>query len=349
MACSVGYANRVILADQSSAECQWCTLSLSARCNGQRPSRGSWWPAGREDSGSPQPSWKVNPALGWWKMACPWQVTQTAPYPRCTQGVPFSTPWCTVLCQDTTQGKNYVRGSKVRVLAWKAHFHRDKSSRNKDQEQYYYIKIFIFTGKNFEPTQPLRGFRGLFTPIGYLAIFCSAIYWLTVHLAATTCSRAAAWRIERSYFFANFRHTRCFCCFGKMADFDAIYEEEDEEERYVDDVIVFSTPDPVVVRGAGNVTVWVKDDVNNSSRFAWDFKPEAEEYCTDSTRSQSPSQTQRVGLRITSSLPFTHCRVPSFSGNQRKPEIWVSVFPVWEESGIWWKCQGQDLVLESRK
>lgn len=40
-----------------------------------------------------------------------------------------------------------------------------------------------------------------------------------------------------------------------MADFDAIYEEEDEEERYIDDTVVFCAPDPVVVRGAGNVTV----------------------------------------------------------------------------------------------
>ena len=40
-----------------------------------------------------------------------------------------------------------------------------------------------------------------------------------------------------------------------MADFDAIYEEDDEEERYVDEAMFISVPDPVVVRGAGNITV----------------------------------------------------------------------------------------------
>lgn len=38
-----------------------------------------------------------------------------------------------------------------------------------------------------------------------------------------------------------------------MAEFDAIYEEEVEEERYIDDFII----EPVVVRGAGNMTVLV--------------------------------------------------------------------------------------------
>ena len=40
-----------------------------------------------------------------------------------------------------------------------------------------------------------------------------------------------------------------------MADFDAIYEEEDEEDRFVEDSIVQTVPDPVIVRGAGNVTM----------------------------------------------------------------------------------------------
>ena len=41
-----------------------------------------------------------------------------------------------------------------------------------------------------------------------------------------------------------------------MADFDAIYEE-DEEERFYEESMVVSVPDPVVIRGAGNITVFV--------------------------------------------------------------------------------------------
>ena len=40
-------------------------------------------------------------------------------------------------------------------------------------------------------------------------------------------------------------------------DFDAIYEEEDEEERYYEESMVVNVPDPVVIRGAGNITVLV--------------------------------------------------------------------------------------------
>ncbi len=36
-------------------------------------------------------------------------------------------------------------------------------------------------------------------------------------------------------------------------DFDQIYEVEDEEERQEEEPI--SVPDPVVIRGAGNITV----------------------------------------------------------------------------------------------
>lgn len=43
-----------------------------------------------------------------------------------------------------------------------------------------------------------------------------------------------------------------------MADFDAIYEEEEENDEPLDDPYVKMVPDPVVVRGAGNMTVWVK-------------------------------------------------------------------------------------------
>ncbi|KAK2188380.1 hypothetical protein NP493_133g00000 [Ridgeia piscesae] len=41
-----------------------------------------------------------------------------------------------------------------------------------------------------------------------------------------------------------------------MADFDAIYEEDDEPDRFIDDTLIISVPDPVVVRGAGNITVF---------------------------------------------------------------------------------------------
>lgn len=40
-----------------------------------------------------------------------------------------------------------------------------------------------------------------------------------------------------------------------MADFDAIYEEEEEHEGTLEETYVALVPDPVVVRGAGNMTV----------------------------------------------------------------------------------------------
>lgn len=41
-----------------------------------------------------------------------------------------------------------------------------------------------------------------------------------------------------------------------MADFDTIYEEDDEEGPLNDNFVV-NIPDPIIVRGAGNVTMWV--------------------------------------------------------------------------------------------
>ncbi|KAK2170556.1 hypothetical protein LSH36_2g10011 [Paralvinella palmiformis] len=41
-----------------------------------------------------------------------------------------------------------------------------------------------------------------------------------------------------------------------MADFDEIYEEEDDDDNYVEESFTVSVPDPVVVRGAGNVTIF---------------------------------------------------------------------------------------------
>lgn len=44
-----------------------------------------------------------------------------------------------------------------------------------------------------------------------------------------------------------------------MADFDAIYEEADvvNEESLVDPQSVTLVPDPIIIRGAGNMTVYV--------------------------------------------------------------------------------------------
>lgn len=42
-----------------------------------------------------------------------------------------------------------------------------------------------------------------------------------------------------------------------MADFDAIYEDEEEEERVTDDSVFSPVPEPVIIRGAGNMTVYV--------------------------------------------------------------------------------------------
>ena len=40
-----------------------------------------------------------------------------------------------------------------------------------------------------------------------------------------------------------------------MADFDAIYEEQDENSSILEAPSISLTPEPVVVRGAGNITV----------------------------------------------------------------------------------------------
>ncbi|CAM1319663.1 CHIC2 (predicted) [Pycnogonum litorale] len=51
-----------------------------------------------------------------------------------------------------------------------------------------------------------------------------------------------------------------------MADFDAIYEEEDDDDRLISDENITVVPDPVVIRGAGNVTVF-----GLSNRFDQEF------------------------------------------------------------------------------
>lgn len=51
-------------------------------------------------------------------------------------------------------------------------------------------------------------------------------------------------------------------CFGhdmadgqNMSDFDTIYEEADDEESIAETTLM-TVPDPIVVRGAGNITMW---------------------------------------------------------------------------------------------
>ncbi|KAM7290192.1 cysteine-rich hydrophobic domain-containing protein 2-like [Ixodes scapularis] len=41
-----------------------------------------------------------------------------------------------------------------------------------------------------------------------------------------------------------------------MADLDAIYEEDDEDLRANEDSLVSLVPEPMVIRGAGNMTVF---------------------------------------------------------------------------------------------
>ncbi|KAF3825198.1 hypothetical protein GH733_005832 [Mirounga leonina] len=45
-----------------------------------------------------------------------------------------------------------------------------------------------------------------------------------------------------------------------MADFDEIYEEEEDEERALEEQLLKYSPDPVVVRGSGHVTVYLKKE-----------------------------------------------------------------------------------------
>lgn len=51
-----------------------------------------------------------------------------------------------------------------------------------------------------------------------------------------------------------------------MADFDAIYEEGEENEEQIPDSFVSLVPDPIVIRGAGNMTIF-----GLSNRFECDF------------------------------------------------------------------------------
>lgn len=41
-----------------------------------------------------------------------------------------------------------------------------------------------------------------------------------------------------------------------MADFDTIYEEREDEEENIDNYTIY-VPDPIIIRGAGNVTMLV--------------------------------------------------------------------------------------------
>ncbi|CAL1546242.1 unnamed protein product [Lymnaea stagnalis] len=52
-----------------------------------------------------------------------------------------------------------------------------------------------------------------------------------------------------------------------MADFDTIYEEREEDEDNVDTYTIY-VPDPIIIRGAGNVTIF-----GLSNKFETDFPP----------------------------------------------------------------------------
>ena len=56
----------------------------------------------------------------------------------------------------------------------------------------------------------------------------------------------------------------------KMADFDAIYEDQDENSSILEAPSISLIPDPVIVRGAGNITVWVPFFLTlNLSLYMW--------------------------------------------------------------------------------
>ncbi|XP_013787416.1 cysteine-rich hydrophobic domain-containing protein 2-like [Limulus polyphemus] len=53
---------------------------------------------------------------------------------------------------------------------------------------------------------------------------------------------------------------------GNMEDFDEIFEEREEEERFIDEFPTSMIADPVVIRGAGNMTMF-----GLSNRFDTEF------------------------------------------------------------------------------
>jgi len=53
-----------------------------------------------------------------------------------------------------------------------------------------------------------------------------------------------------------------------MADFDAIYEDQDENSSILEAPDINMVPDPVIIRGAGNITVF-----GLSNRFDTEFPP----------------------------------------------------------------------------
>ncbi|KAI8797711.1 cysteine-rich hydrophobic domain-containing protein 2 [Biomphalaria glabrata] len=52
-----------------------------------------------------------------------------------------------------------------------------------------------------------------------------------------------------------------------MADFDTIYEEREDEANSIDSYSIY-VPDPIIIRGAGNVTIF-----GLSNKFETDFPP----------------------------------------------------------------------------
>ncbi|KAL4230133.1 Cysteine-rich hydrophobic domain-containing protein 2 [Mactra antiquata] len=73
-----------------------------------------------------------------------------------------------------------------------------------------------------------------------------------------------------------------------MADFDTIYEETEDDSNNVD--FVLPVPDPIIVRGAGNITIF-----GLSNRFNVEFP-------TSLTGKVAPEEYRETVLRINSTL-----------------------------------------------
>ncbi|KAL5012361.1 hypothetical protein ScPMuIL_010912 [Solemya velum] len=74
-----------------------------------------------------------------------------------------------------------------------------------------------------------------------------------------------------------------------MSDFDTIYEEADDEESIVETTLI-AVPDPIVVRGAGNITIF-----GLSNRFDTEFP-------TGLSAKVAPEEYKATILRINSVL-----------------------------------------------
>ncbi|XP_013420045.1 cysteine-rich hydrophobic domain-containing protein 2 [Lingula anatina] len=81
-----------------------------------------------------------------------------------------------------------------------------------------------------------------------------------------------------------------------MADFDAIYEEEDEEERFFEESVSRPVPDPVIIRGGGNITVF-----GLSNKFSTEF-PQG--LAAKVAPEEFQATTERINNVLKKSLPM---------------------------------------------